>query len=122
MVYCLLGIFGVSTSLIYGEGYKFSRRRLLREIEQSDPSKYLRVANIDTSPNLTTEASVPRLYYVRPLRNQNLHHSNINAYPNFTSEASVPQVGYVRPPGNRALSFSNGGFSKSKDGEICIIM
>jgi hypothetical protein len=36
MAYCLLGIFGVSMSLIYGEGGVKAMNRLLREIKESD--------------------------------------------------------------------------------------
>ncbi|KAH7077505.1 WD40-repeat-containing domain protein [Paraphoma chrysanthemicola] len=51
-VYCLLGIFGVFLSLIYGEGEKYATLRLEEEIQKRHP--------YPTTPATTTAASNPK--------------------------------------------------------------
>jgi hypothetical protein len=57
-VYCLLGIFGVFLSLIYGEGEEHARSRLVEEIERRSNSGVARLQGL-SGISVCESGSVP---------------------------------------------------------------
>jgi hypothetical protein len=95
-VYSLLGIFGISMPIIYGEGRKNAVRRLTKEMDvMSECSWDLYVTDprvdtnhIETFPPLTGEADILDAWYCTMKSSLNNYHRN-HLYPTLSTPNSI---------------------------------
>lgn len=90
LTYCLLGIFGVTMSIIYGEGHDRARRRLMRKVV----GRRQRVNDTNLSRHcVSVPYSTVSTYTERPSLSEELEHKMRKAYGSSALAHAVAVVG-----------------------------